>query len=52
MNTLPETPEDAKPEDEKSEDATSEPGKSEEKPPKPDPARYGDWTVKGIAVDF
>jgi hypothetical protein len=20
--------------------------------PKPDPARYGDWTVNGIAVDF
>ena len=22
------------------------------KVPKPDPVRYGDWTVNGIAVDF
>jgi hypothetical protein len=24
----------------------------EAEPPKADPARYGDWTVNGIAVDF
>jgi|LWDU01.1.fsa_nt_gi hypothetical protein len=39
-------------EDEKSEDQNSEDDTSASKAAKPDPARYGDWTVKGIAVDF
>ncbi len=41
------TPRPEKPEDGKTEAESAEP-----EAPKPDPARYGDWTVNGIAVDF